>query len=513
MNPKDKAGPDTPSSDYVAMQPHWYKVKTVLAGLDALKAAGTTFLPQYEDEPQARYDFRLATAKLTNIYWDIVDNLSRRPFANPVTLKEETADDLARTLEKNVDNRGTDMHTFAQEMFFDGINNAIDWILVDYPKTDVDPNAPRRSVADEEAAGLRPYWRRYSADEVIAVYSDFQPNGEEVLTHIRMLEWEKQVVDFKEVKIKRVRQFERLKNDKDGTFGPPQYILWEERKKEHSDEKEWVMIEGPKTLTIPVIPMVPFITGQRVNKKGWRFNPPMKSALDLQIDHYQQESGLKNVKGLACYPMLAGNKVHPEIDENDKPVPLTVGPQAVLYAPEGQWSILEPGATSMTFLSNDIKNTAKEIRELGRQPLTAQSGNLTVITTAFAAEKGNSAIQNWALAMRYTLERAWELTNLWMKSDRVVEVNVSLNFDTSYGEDQSFSSVVELGTGDDPVISREWVIHEGKRRGILDPDWDEEEDMDKLLKQVAGDPAEESDDSTDEGGRPEGEEENETQDD
>lgn len=511
---KEKKGPDTPSSDYLAMKPHWDKVSAVMGGIDEMRKRGSAYLPKYDKETDDRYKYRLSNTKLTNIYWDVVDNLARRPFANPVVLKEGTANPLIEQLANNVDNRGMDMHEFAKELFLDGINNAIDWIIVDYPKKPEEAQNRVLSVKEEKELNLRPYWRRYSAHDMIAVYSDYQPNGEEVLIHVRMMEHETRVSDFEEVKVPRVRQIVREKNES-GWYGDPICTVWEKRKKEHSEEMEWVVIDGPFTMDIRDIPLVPFITGSRVNPKGWQFEPPMKSALDLQIDHYQEESGLKHIKKLAAYPMLSGNKVSPELDENDKPVPLIVGPMAALYAPEGAWQILEPSSGSMKFLAEDNKDCAKEIRELGRQPLTAQSGNLTVITTAFAAEKGNSAIQNWALAMKYSLERAWKLTCMWLNiADLEVEVNVSLNFDTSYGEDQSFSNVVELGTGDDPLISRQWVIHEGKRRGILDPDYDEEEDLVALLEQEAGDEdddeevvktTEDPDGSIDEGGRPEGE--------
>lgn len=498
----DTPKPDTLSEDYVAMQPHWDKVNAVMGGIESMREANSTYLPKHPDENEARYKFRCETTKLTNIYQDVVENLALRPFANPVTLKEGTFDSVLEAISKNVDNRGTDMHTFAQETFRDGIHNAIDWIVVDYPKKKTDRAL---SLAEEEALNLRPYWRHYSATDVIAVFSAFQDNGEEVITHMRLRETKTKIVNFKEVKVKRIREFNRQKvEDGSGVFGPASVTVWEYQKKERSDEMEWVIVEPERVLSIDIIPAVPFITGARIKKSGWCFRPPMKSALDLQIEHYQQESGLKNIKTLAAYPMLSGDGVEPDVDENDKPKSLDVGPMSVLYAPEGSWRMIEPSATSMKFLAEDNKDTARELRELGRQPLTAQSGNLTVITTSFAAQKGNSAIQNWALALRYTLERAWEITCLWLKKEATVEVNVSMNFDHSYGEDKSFSDVIKLGEGENPVISRKWVVHEGKRRNVLDPDYDEEEDLDELLRQDTGaeeeeeDPPEDQDDENQE---------------
>lgn len=97
-----------------------------------------------------------------------------------------------------------------------------------------------------------------------------------------------------------------------------------------------------------------------------------------------------------------------------------VGPKSVLFAPpagdgtHGEWDFIEPSAASLTFLAKDVEATEKQLRELGRQPLTAQTGNLTVVTTDFAAQKGNSAIQAWCLNLKDALEEALRLTCLWL---------------------------------------------------------------------------------------------------
>lgn len=469
--------PNTPSSDAKAMAPYFAKVDTILGGTDAMRAAAE-YLPKFPDETDKGYETRRKSAKFTNIFRDIVENLAQRPFQKEVELSDKGATPELKSFCEDVDGRGSHINSFAGQVFFAGIASSIDWILVDYTK-DAPANASR---AAEKAIGARPYWLRIPASSMLAVYSDII-NGKEEFTHVRFLEPETTRDGWDEDTAERVRVLTRDALE-GGGYAPARFEVWE-KKKQTAKGEEWELIEeGP--ISIGVIPLVPFITGRRKGM-SWQFDPPMRDAADLQIEHYQQESALKHIKNLTAFPMLAGNGVTPQMGADNKPVRVPVGPHAVLYAPptqegaRGAWEFIEPSAESLRFLADDIQNTARELRELGRQPLTAQSGNLTVVTTAVAAEKGNAAIQAWALNLKDALENALVFTAMWLKSAAQPEVIVFTDFSLGYGDDDSFAHVLAMGTGDAPVISRDAMIHEAKRRDILDADYDADADALKIL--------------------------------
>jgi hypothetical protein len=310
-------------------------------------------------------------------------------------------------------------------------------------------------------------------------------NGKEEFIHVRISEPETVRMGFGEVTIDRVRVYEReaLPN---GTFGGASYQVWEKKEGKNVKE-EWVETDDRGQISIGIIPIVPFITGRRIGG-SWRLHPPMRDAADLQIEHYQQESALKHIEELTAFPMLAGNGVMPPLVDG-RPAPVPVGPQAVLYAPMGEgghgtWDFIEPGAESLNFLLKHVGQTAQELRELGRQPLTAQSGNLTVVTTAFAAQKGNSAIQAWALNLKDALENAFAITLMWLKDSGEVEVKIDTDFDLGMGGDDSFKHVLEMAQGDDPILSRENALAEAKRRGILSAEFDVDADMTAITTEV-----------------------------
>jgi hypothetical protein len=73
------------SPDIASMLDYWDLTDTLVDGHEAMRKAGPKYLPKfYEEEPQ-EYAFRLDCTKYTNIYRDIVETLSSKPFQEEVT--------------------------------------------------------------------------------------------------------------------------------------------------------------------------------------------------------------------------------------------------------------------------------------------------------------------------------------------------------------------------------------------------------------------------------------------
>lgn len=478
----DDKNPASPSSDYLAMQPYWQMVETILGGAAAMRAAGEKYLPKFSGEGREDYEFRRKNAKFTNIYRDIVESLAAKPFSKEVALVDGKVSASVKALIEDIDGAGNNLHVFASHVFFQGINDAIDWIFVD--KTPVPDGASRQTERD---LGARPYWVHVPATRMLAAYSAVI-KGKEEFVHARIHEPETVRDGYGEKTLNRVRVLNREPMGS-GDYGPATWELFEERQKENSSDKEWVSL-GSGPIAIGVIAIVPFIAGRR--KEGsWRFVPPMQDAAYLQIEHYQQESGLKYASENTAFPMLAGNGVTPPVGPDGKVQPAPVGPKRVLYAPpngegeHGEWKFIEPAATSLKFLADQVKATEQQLRELGRQPLTAQTGNLTVVTTAFAAQKGNTAIQAWALNLKDALEQALKLTVQWLGETAEPEVTVHTDFAIDVETDKAADVLMKMRETKD--ISREALIVEAKRRDWLSPEYDSDSDMDLILAEVPGD--------------------------
>ncbi len=469
------------SPDSAAMLDYWDQTDDIVGGKKTIKAAKEKYLPKFNNEAKDDYEFRLQQSKFTNIYRDIIESLSSKPFEEEVSIV--AGEDDTPTPEKitdiveNIDGRGNNLTMFAASTFFNGLNSAIDWIFVDYPNVD---REKIKTQQDQKDAGIRPYWSHVLGRNVLVAKSDII-GGKEVLTLVRILE--PGTPD-------NIREFIR------DEAGNVTWNLYEKKTGDNASINEWVVIDEG-VISIGVIPLVPFATGRR-DGATFKYFPAMQDAADLQIELYQQESALKFAKIMAAYPMLAGNGVKPDKDEQGKPIPLAIGPMKVLYAPtdgsgkSGSWSFIEPSATSLKFLAEDVKEIKKDLRELGRLPLTAQSGNLTVITTAVAAGKAKSAVEAWALMLKDALENAFIITNMWLGiKDWKPQVNVYTEFDSFLNGEDGLEHLRSLRENGD--LSQETLHEETKRRGVLSPEFSHEKETARLLQEIPGDDLEDDD--------------------
>lgn len=476
--------PASTSSDYDAMIAFWSMTAAILGGTPTMRAAGQAYLPKFPNESKDDYELRLKNAKFTNIYGDILDTLASKPFEREMQIKN--ADSLADLIE-DIDGQGNHLHVFAATSFHAGIANAIEWVLIDYTK-DVPTSATK---AMEEQLGARPYWVRVPAQSLIAVYSE-SINGKETIVHARLREDAKERDGYGEVTRERVRVMDRelARNDRGEVVsaGPATWELFEKQKGVNGNEV-WVSI-GAGAYSIGIIPLVPFITGRR-HGSSWAIKPPLADAAYLQVEHYQQESGLKHKNELNNFTMLAGQGVAPPMGDDGKPMQVPAGPQTVLYAPpdgegnSGTWEWLAVETTGLDFSLKYVQSIESQIRELGRQPLTAQSGNITTITAAFAGDKAHTVIEAWALNFKDFLENCLKITAMWRKVKVEPEVEISTDFALSLKEDTGIDAL-EAAQARGALSWKTW-FEEMKRRGIIGPNVTAEEEWQRLQDEIPSD--------------------------
>lgn len=462
------------SPDIETMVPYWDKVSDILEGKEAIKNGGTKYLPKFPDENVDDYNFRLTVGKFTNIYRDVTEGLASKPFQDEISLlgAEKRPQELIDFAE-DVDGFGSNLTTFAALTFFNAINYGIDWIFIDYPTVQ---NPDNVTIAEAKQRNLKPFWVHILGKNVLDVKTRMQ-GSKQIITYFRCQE-----PGYGDEPM-HVREFIESENG----------ILWKLYVKITNDkgEDEFLVVEEGM-LSIDFIPVVPFITGRR-DGNSFKIYPPLSDAADLQITLYQNESALEYIKVLACYPMLATDGTKPPKGTDGKPKKLRTGPNTVMYGVEkangdgGTWHYVEPQANSLEFLQKNIDKTKNDLRELGRQPLTAMSTQLTTVTTSIAAGKAKSAVTAWSYGLKDSLENALMITMKWMGIDYEPEINVYTGFDNVLDDG---SDVEELGKarerGD---ISVETYWDELKRRKILSPEFDIEEERKRLLDNIPADTA------------------------
>lgn len=463
------------SKDIEAMVPYWDQVAAIVEGYHAVKRAGEVFLPKFPDESLADHTFRLECSKYTNIYRDVLEGLATKPFEEEVSLigSKKIPEEFIKFVE-DVDGAGNNLTMFSALTFFNGINNAIDWIFVDYPTVAAGEVLTLQQARERN---LKPFWSHVLARNVLEVKTDMI-GSKEMLSYIRILEPSNET-DGKD----RVRVFKR-----DNATGIVTWELWTKNEQATTVENQMIKEDGGQ-LSIDVIPLVPFITGRR-DGRTFKFYPAMRDAADLQVKLYQNESALEFIKILGCYPMLAANGMKPQMEADGKtPKKLAIRPLGVLYGlPDGNgghgtWQFIEPQANSMEFMQKNIDKTKQDLRELGRQPLTALSTQLTTVTTSIAAGKARSAVSVWALGLKDALENALVITGKFMKSTTYEpEVNVYTGFDNVLDDGSDLDALATARANGD--LSQETYLFELKRRKVLSPEFNYEEEKVKMLNDV-----------------------------
>jgi hypothetical protein len=474
-------GPDNPSSDYKAMIDYWEMIEAINGGAETMRTAGVKYLPRFPEESDEDYRIRRQFAPLTNIYLDVSRNLASKPFGREAKL-EEGAQQPFVDLCEDIDAQGNNFHAFAATAFQHGLDKGIDWILVDYTKAPLPGDGKIRSVAEEKASGLRPYWVHISAERLVAAYSDMI-DGKEAFIHARIREDVVERNGWDEISKCQVRVYNRIKLGP-GIYAPATYEVFEKRTDQQNKTIAWVSIEGPSPVTIGVIALVPFIAGKRIGS-SWQVRPPLRDIAYLQIEEYQQESNLKSIMEQTCYPMLAANGVpNREPGQNGREIRVKTGPRAVLFAPpygqngqHGEWKSIEPSAESLNALMKRLEETQKNIRDLGMAPLTQT--NLTVITTANVAAKAQSQLEAWALALKDAFEQAFVFTAMWLNIDaNDPEVDIYTDFGVELGDDTDILNVLKCH--EDGVLSEESTLEELKRRSFLSENLDIAEEQIRL---------------------------------
>lgn len=509
--------PSVPSSDYSHDVLFWKMTSDILGGADAMRATQSNvgrvggpavqyenvptqrfssmrgfeqespYLPKFPNEPFEEYDRRRRNAFLTNIYGDISNNLSSKPFSKTCDLADGTSADLVN-IAKNIDGLGNNMHVFARDIFKTAMDKAITWILCDFT------TVPSGSTLDDERKmGARAYWVHIPAEKLLAVYSKFL-NGKEIIFHARIDEAVVELDGYEETVVNRVRELNR-EPMLDGAgniigFAPATWVVYEEDVQKDAQGKDistWAAIDGGD-ISIGVIPLVPVILGKR-DGTSWRIAPPLRDLTYMQVKLFQMESNLDSIKELTAFPMLAGDGIN-GMDDKGAVIKVPVGPRGVLFAPAlasgrpGQWHFIEPAGSSLTFLQSEIEKHKNEMRDLGFQPLTA--ANLTVITTANISVKAHSAVQAWALMLKDALEQAWKITSLWLQqinTEVVVDVYTDFGVDIDAPADLVFLQGIQASG----VISKKLLFNEGKRRGVLADEADFDKDQEQQATEQAND--------------------------
>ena len=425
----------------------WAVLEPLMAGTQAMRAGGQKFLPRWPNESIESYTARLATATLFPAYRRTVSVMSGKPFAKPVTLQDNVPAQIRQWAE-DIDKQGVNLHAFAAEMFAESFYG-LAGILVDYPDTTVrdEMGRPvaqqRRTVAQAEAEGIRPYWVRVKHNQILGWRASLR-NGSMQLDQLRLMESvEEPDGEFGTQVIPQVR-----------VLYPGRWEIWRQ------EGKGWgIYMEGVTTL--PYVPFVP-LYGRREGYMVGR--APLIDLAYLNIKHWQSQSDQDTILHVARTPILVMIGAEDETQ-------LTVGAQSAVKLPIGadlkfvehSGAAIEAGAKSLLALEEQMIQTGAEL-------LVKKPGDRSATEAANDAEANKSDLQRMVESFEDALDLALQYTADYARLGSGGNVSLFKDFGAATLSDASAQLVLNAQASG--LLSKETALEELKRRGIVDAEVD-----------------------------------------
>jgi hypothetical protein len=468
------------SAEVAEMAREWPMLQALMAGTSAMRAGGRKYLPKFPNEEQAAYDARLATATLFPAFRRTVAVMAGKPFSKPVTLSESTPAEIVEWAE-DIDREGVNLHSFASEMMVEALAYGICGILVEAPKRD--PARPVPTVADQKAAGVRPYFVRIKHDQILG-WKISRGDGPPVLTQLRLKETA-EVSDGGEFGTTVVEQVRVLE--------PGKFTVYQRVSAQGSSEMVWAPVDSGET-GLPVIPFVPlygFRTSLMVGA------PPLLDLAHLNVKHWQSQSDQDTILHAARVPLL----VAVGFEDKDE---ITVGASSAIKSsnPSAKVEWVEHTGSAIGSGSQSLAALEEQMVQAGAELLIKKPGARSATESAGDQEANKSDLQRITETFENGLDQALQLMADYASLGDAGDLTLFKDFGASLLTDASGNLVLTAEAAE--VISTRTAITELQRRGTLSSDIDPEAEIAAIRAQppkvkppAPGQPPKEADEEDD----------------
>ncbi|QQP96539.1 DUF4055 domain-containing protein [Lysobacter enzymogenes] len=432
----------------------WCILESLAGGTRKMRCEGQMYLPKWPAEDDESYRSRLATATLFPAWRRTVSVMSGKPFSKALSLSD--ADTKIEEWSTDIDQQGVSLHSFAAEMFQEVVGFGLCGILVDYPETAPVPQTAR-TVAQVEAAGLRPYWVRIKHNQILG-WKAKSIGGRMKLMQLRLLEtYEEEDGLYGSVCSPQVRVLE-----------PGRWEIWREVKKSTgpsagiATQTVWAKASEGRT-TLSDIPFVP-LYGLR---KGFMIGEaPLLDLAYLNVKHWQSQSDQDTILHVARVPILC------TIGADDESR-LTVGASSAVKLPvNADMKFVEHSGGAITAGKTSLDDLTDQMIQTGAELLVKRGGNTTVVGDANDAEANKSDLQRIAENFEDAIDQALVYTAQFAGLKKPGSVELFDDYGAATLSDASASLVRDLAMSG--FITKATALNEMKRRGVLSADVDPE---------------------------------------
>lgn len=462
--------PSLPSAAYMKMAPKWAMIETILGGTSAMREAGQDFLPKHSAESDPDYSERLSQAVLYNVTELTLTSLVGRVFREEMKLNEDVPEAI-KTLGPNIDLQGTTISSFCTLWFREALAKGFAHCYIDMPAL-TEADRAVRTLADDTADNRRPFWSLVKPENMIFAHYETVA-GVDTLLHARIVEFSTEMVGFAEVVKTQIR-----------VLTPGRWEVWENINENKKNRKaEWVKANSGE-IDLPIIPLVTFYTNKEAPMVA---KPPLEDLVFLNIRHWQSDSDQTNVLTVARFPMLASSGAQQEAGKNAQ----AIGPRKLLTMrdPHGRFYYVEHSGKAIAAGAQDLASIEDRMSAYGAEFLRRQISGRTAFERATDTGEAISLLKQMAIEFEHTVEEALKVTGQWLdiKAAEVGTVTVNKEFTEQDSVDPSALNALEKARVRADVSRRTWLI-EMKRRGIVDPTMNVDDEIKEIEREMAEGP-------------------------
>jgi hypothetical protein len=388
--------------------PLWQKCRDMVAGQEAVHAAGELYLPRLAEQSTKEYEAYKSRALVYNATGRTLDGLTGLIFRRPPTIDLPESADYLLT---DVNTSGTPLLTFCEQVVDDIVAVGRVGMLADYP-----PMQTARTMADERAAGARPYVTMYRAESIVNWRCERAGNRNQLsLVVLSEMHSEPDGYAMKEIPQLRVLQL---------VGGVYSVEIW--RKRKDQDGKDALVMEGDAFIPkingrpmsfIPFLICGPMGVDHRVSK------PPLLDLVNVNFSHYMTtadyEHGL-HFTGLPT-PIITGHQA-----EDGAKFALGSSVVHVLPNADAKAFFLEFSGSGLEHLSKRLAEKEAMMASLGARMLAPEKRQAEAAETAAIHRSGeNSVLASLAMAAGAAISTAltWCLRFAAIAQDAKVELN------------------------------------------------------------------------------------------
>lgn len=427
--------PSLPCNAFYLMTPRWQTMRAVLEGNHYLRQVRRDYIPALPNETDECFNRRLDQALFTPYAARVVDAAVGLIMRKPISLE---GGDQAYWEEwsRDVDRQGTSLAEFTRKLLFTSIGYGHSSILVDYPKAD-----GIRTLADERAANLKPYFSMVEPWDVLGWRQDRRKSGGQ-LEQVRVRELTVEPNgEFGEELIEQIRVLQ-----------PGSYRLFRK-----DTAGEWQEVEKGRTS----LDQIPLATTYSDKQATLLSEPPLLDVAYINLAHYRLQSQHLNSLNVAGFPLL----VLKGWDDQSPKLQVDVS-KALAMPPDGDVSYVEPANAAFDAYQTELDALASQCSNLGitilaQQKMVAEAAKKAQLDRADT----NSMMATISLDVEQALQKAINMAAAYAGQEAPT-VALSRDFDTARLDSAEMGGIVQLFNSG--IIDQETALQMLHRGEILD---------------------------------------------